>query len=77
MRSSTRNPHTCPTTEAKAAPVTPMSKTKMQSGSRTTLSSAPVTMPSMALEALPWKRIWLLSVRLLVMNGTPRSDTLR
>ena len=48
---------------ASAAPVTPMSKPKMRSGSRARLRIPPVVRPIMAKKALDWKRSWLLSTR--------------
>ena len=56
---------------ARAAPLTPISRTKMSSGSKNMLMTPPDTMPTMPNRALPWKRSWLFSTRLAVIQGQP------
>jgi Na+-driven multidrug efflux pump len=43
----------------------------MSSGARMRLRSTPDMIPFIAYIALPWKRIWLLRVREVVMKGAP------
>ena len=57
MAKSTQKLHICEISVAVAAPAMPMWKTKMNRGARKTFSTAPVTMPTIAKRALPWKRI--------------------
>ena len=54
---------------ASEAPLTPMSRVKMKRGSSTMLSTAPLTMPTMAKRALPCRRSWLLRVSADIMKG--------
>ena len=69
-RSSTKL-HIWLTSVAQAAPETPMPRTKINKGSSPIFNTAPDKIPYIAYTALPWKRIWLLSVSEPVIKGTP------
>ena len=56
---------------ARAAPAMPMSKTKMNRGSRAMFSTPPVVRPTMARKALPSKRRRLLSTKEAHIQGAP------
>ena len=56
---------------ASAAPLTPISSTKMNNGSIAILSTAPTPMPIMPKNALPWNLSWLFSTRDEAINGVP------
>ena len=58
-----------------AVPRMPNPKVNMNSGTSTTLSTAPDIMPYIAWVALPWKRIWLLITIEAVINGAPNRIT--
>ena len=77
MTRSTTKPNIWLKTVPMPVPRMPMPSVKVNMGTSTTLSTAPVIMPYMALAALPWKRIWLLSNIDPVMNGAPSSTMAR
>lgn len=62
---------TCPATVAIAAPLTPISKIKINTGSRITLRTAPITMESIAYLGLPSARIMELTAAEIIMKGIP------
>ena len=71
IRSRMRKPTTWLMRVAIAAPCIPISKLKISRGSSNMFNTAPENTPNMAYMALPWKRIWLLSVKEVVIKGAP------
>ena len=57
---------------ARPAPATPISNAKIKIGSRMTLRTAPIEIPIIDMNALPWSLIWLFRTKVPTMNGVPR-----
>ena len=71
----TTNEATWPITVAMAAPRTPISKTKINTASRMTFSTAPMIMENMAYLGLPSARIMELMAPEIIIKGRPMPIT--
>lgn len=68
-----RKEKNCPMMVAHAAPATPRSKVKMNSGSRIVLMMAPISVQVMEYLGLPSARISLLMPVVMIWKGMPRA----
>ena len=71
MRSRSVKPTHCESIVASDAPSVPIPRVKIRSGSSAMFSTAPEMMPTMAVAALPCRRIWLFITSDAMMKGVP------